>query len=79
MMWQPAPTAYVQIANDILKSVRLSAPLQTHLPSLEKPYMTKTEGDVLRATTLYPIHQALNAIYKDNPIHCFSENVKGGI
>jgi hypothetical protein len=55
--------------------------LRSSLPAVERPILMLTEGDVLRATTLYvthPINLALNAEYPKAPIYCFSENVKGG-
>lgn len=78
-MWEPDPTPYAQTADDILKKLALS--LRNPLPAVERPFLMSTEGDVLRATTLYvihPINQALNAKY-DKKIYCLSENVKGGV
>jgi hypothetical protein len=62
-------------ADDSLKKLTLY--LRNYLPAIERPFLMITEGDVLRATTLYvvhPINLALNAKYKDSPIYCLSEN-----
>jgi len=79
-IWEPDPTPYAQKASDTLK--KLASSLRNPLPAVERPFRMLTEGDVLRATTLYvthPINQALNAKYKNTPIYCLSENVKGGV
>jgi hypothetical protein len=77
-MWQPDPTPYAQIADDILK--KLVPSLQNPLPAVERPFSMWTEVDVFRATALHvthPINLALNAKYQKT-IYCFSEIVKEG-
>lgn len=67
-IWEPDPTPYAQKASDTLK--KLASSLRNPLPAVERPFRMLTEGDVLRATTLYvthPINQALNAKYKNTP------------
>ncbi|OCK98782.1 uncharacterized protein K441DRAFT_693517 [Cenococcum geophilum 1.58] len=78
--WEPAPISYAQKADDILK--KLASSLRSPLPAIERPFLMITEGDVLRATTLYvvhPINQALNAKYRNTPIYCLAENFREGI
>jgi hypothetical protein len=73
-MWERDPTSYDQKADDSLK--KLAVYLRNYLPAVERPFLMETEGDVLRATTLYvvhPINLALNAKYRDTPIYCLSE------
>jgi len=71
---------YAQNADGILE--KLASFLESSLPTIEDPFLVITEGDVLRATTLYlvhPINLALNARYGNTPIHCLAENSKDGI
>jgi hypothetical protein len=78
-MWEPAPISYARRADDILGN--LAPFLQNSLPAIERPFLMITEGDVLRATTLYvvhPINLALNAKYRNTPIYC-AENFREGI
>jgi len=79
-MWEPNPISYDRKADDILRN--LASFLETSLPAIERPFLMVTEGDVLRATTLYvvhPINLALNAKYRDTPIYCLAENFREGI
>ena len=78
-MWEQDPISYDQKADEILKTLALA--LRSSLPAVERPFLMITEGDVLRATTLYvvhPINQALNAKYRDTPIYCLAESSKEG-
>jgi hypothetical protein len=73
-MWERDPTSYDQKADDSLK--KLAVYLRNYLPAVERPFLMETEGDVLRATTLYvvhPINLALNAKYRDTPIYCVAK------
>lgn len=76
-MREQDPISYDQKADNVLKT--LASALQSSLPAVERPFLMITEGDVLRATTLYllhPINLALNAKYEDTPIYCLSEDSK---
>ena len=77
--WIEHPSAqYVDRATRLLNAFRNSPALHTRTPAIERPFVMKTEADVIRAGTLYVLHsvnQAVNAQFTVPTICCATEDI----